>query len=105
MYYPKDVKTEFIYADPCGYVGLELSEEIADLCDHSGPCDADIENCLLLPEIRQQFDEISDEQLIECLNEIGIEDYDPETATRHSNESYVLWIACGQYHEEQLLNQ
>lgn len=101
MYYPKDIETKLIQVDGNGYVELELSQEIADLCHHPGPCDADVENCLLLPEIRQQFDNISDEQLINCINEIYIDGYDPETASRHSNESYALWIACGNYYDEQ----
>ena len=94
------METSIGYVDGCGLIELEIPNDIVTLCYHSGECMYDVENCIIEPTIRKQFDEISDELLIKSLSEVW-DDVEPiENADRHTNECRALWIACGNIIEE-----
>lgn len=96
--------TRWVCVDGCGGIELELTDDIVYGCYHQGECDGDVEDAITIPEIRAQFDRISDEQLIRSLKECGIDGYDPETATRAQNERWALWMACGNADDDDVFN-
>jgi len=97
------VKLNYVAVDGCGFVNLGLTDEIADDCYHPGSCDDDIEVYLDAPIIREQLDNISDEQIIKSLNECGIDEYNPSENTRRDNESWLLFLAAANYKEEKAM--
>ena len=101
----KDKDTRWVCVDGCGFITLELTEDIVNGCYHQGECDGDVNDAITLPGIRAQFDLISDEQLIRSLKECGIDEYNPETATREQNERWALWMACGNAADDDVFNR
>lgn len=82
------------------YIGsVELPICVAKACSHSGPCDADIENCMLLPEIQAELAEIDPEQLRKELYEYGAWG-DVELQDHNANLKRILWIAAGNINDE-----
>lgn len=90
----------FIDIDGCGYAGLFLTKEIAQMCYHSGSCDEDIDNCMELPYFKEQFATISDERLIKSLCEVYDDPDVIRNSTRLDNEKRALWIAAGNFLDE-----
>ena len=88
-------ETTFAYVDGNGYVELEIPNDMVNTCYHGGECAYDVENALTDDFIREQFDNISDEQLIRSLSEVWDNTEDIVNADRHVNEMRALWIACG----------
>lgn len=97
------VKLNYVAVDGCGFVNLGLTDEIANACYHSGSCDYDTEVYLDAPIIREQLDNITDEQIIKSLNECGIDEYNPSEHTRRDNESWLLFLAAANYKEEKAM--
>lgn len=100
--YPNNITTTYEYVDGNGYIELELSEEIIRLCSHNGDCDEDTKRCIQLPEIKNQFKNISDDTLFKSLREVLSDETDDEirNMTRETKEQYALWIACCNAMEE-----
>lgn len=72
-------------------IELLISEEVAHLCSHPGPCDDDIERCMQLPEIKEQIDKINPETLADEISEYS----DWDCSDHNTNLMRLLWIACG----------
>lgn len=95
-------ETRFAYVDGNGYVGLEIPNDLVDMCYHGGDCTYDVENALLDPFIRSQLDDITDEQLVNSLSEVWDNTKDVVNADRHTNEMRAVWIACGNIIEDNI---
>jgi len=84
---------------------LELPEDVIKGCNHSGPCDYDIENCRLLPEVQTALNALDPEKVKNELWEYGAWD-DIELSNHDENLNRILWIAAGdiQERDEEWLN-
>lgn len=83
------------------YIGsIELPEDVVNACNHSGPCDEDVDRAMELPEIKAELSEIDPEQLRKELSEYGAWD-DQELANHQDNLKRILWIAAGNIQDEQ----
>lgn len=89
-------KKEHWWSAGSGRIELSISEEIAHLCSHPGPCDEDIERCMRLPEIKEQLDKIDPKLLAKEISEYS--DWDCED--HNTNLMRLLWIACGDILEQ-----
>lgn len=77
------------------YIGsIELTEEVINLCHHSGPCDEDVIRCMELPEVKAELAEIDPEALRKELYEYGAWD-DEELKNHNDNLMRILWLAAG----------
>lgn len=79
--------------------GIEIAEDIARNCSHSGPCDDDVERARQLPEVQAELAKIKPEQLRKELAEYGAWT-DQELADHSANLDRILWIAAGQIMDE-----
>lgn len=72
-----------------------VDEELIGMCYHSGPCDNDVEYALRLPEIKEQMDAISDDELDKWWGEFFVDDTEEEhaAATREQKLSWALFDA------------
>lgn len=76
---------------------LRLTKKDAEQGFHSGSCDNDIAELMSIPRIKKQLDAIDSSILFE-----HVQSYGTELDTSDSIDtiqSYVLWIACGDYIE------
>lgn len=73
-----------------------VDEELIGTCYHSGACDDDIEWAMSLPEIKEQMDAISDEELDKWWNDFFVDDTEEEhaTATREKRLAWALFDAA-----------
>lgn len=73
-----------------------VDEELIGTCYHSGACDDDIERAMSLPEIKEQMDAISDEELDKWWNDFFVDDTEEEhaMATRERKLSWALFDAA-----------
>lgn len=97
------METIIAYVDGNGYIEMELSQEVINICSNSGDCEEDVIRCLELPEIKKQFKSITDNILNQSLYEV-LCDYTKEeikNMERKKKEMYALWIACCNAREEQ----
>lgn len=77
------------------YIGsIELPLDVISNCSHSGRCDDDIDNCMLLPEVKAELGGIDPEQLRKELSEYGAWD-EKELSNHNDNLKRILWIAAG----------
>lgn len=76
------------------YFEIELPEDVVRVCNHSGPCDADVENSRMLPEVTAELNKLDPEKLKNELREYGA--WDAEELSNHDeNLNRILWIAAG----------
>lgn len=76
---------------------LRLTKKDAEQGFHSGSCDHDINMLMSIPRIKKQLDAIDNSILFEYVQSCGTGlDADASTDTI---QSYMLWIACGDYIE------
>lgn len=73
---------------------IELSDEVAQMCAHQGRCDEDVEQAMLLPEVKEQLEAIDKEQLVKELYDYGAWS-DEELQDHQQNLMRILWIASG----------
>lgn len=78
---------------------IELPEDVARNCSHSGPCDEDANRAMELPEVKAELAKIDPEQLRKELKEYGAWD-DAELADHQTNLERILWIAAGNIMDE-----
>lgn len=82
------------------YIGsIELPEDVARNCSHSGPCDEDIKLAMQLPEIKAELSEIDRDDLKKELSEYGAWS-DEELSNHEDNLERILWIAAGNIVDE-----
>lgn len=94
------MKTQKTHATYFNYIGsIELPEDVARNCSHSGPCDDDVNRALQLPEIKAEMAEIDPEQLRKELGEYGCWNA-MELADHDTNIQRILWIAAGNIMDE-----
>ena len=80
--------------------GIELPEDVARMCSHSGNCDEDCRRCMELPEVKNELARIDPEQLRKELREYGA--WNEKELSNHSdNLMRILWIAAGNIQDEQ----
>ena len=73
---------------------LNITKREAEMCSHSGQCDADVEALRKEPRIARQIKNIDPEKLRKELTEYGTWD-EEELKDHDQNISRMLWIACG----------
>lgn len=78
---------------------IEMTLAQARGASHPGPCDSDVAQLLKEPNIKRQLAKISDEDLIEELEEYGAWDAE-ELQDRGANESRIIWLAAGNITED-----
>lgn len=78
---------------------IDLAEDIARNCSHSGPCDDDVERARQMPEIKAELSKIDPDQLRKELKEYGAWT-DQELADHNVNLDRILWLAAGQIMDE-----
>lgn len=76
-----------------GTFDIELEDYDADCCCHPGPCDLDCERTIGLEYVKDQLAEISSEQIINVLEDYGIDDATQKD--RKQLETYIVWLAAG----------
>ena len=73
---------------------IELPIDVIEMCSHSGDCEADVEYCMELPEVKAELEGIDPENLRRELKEYGA--WDSEQLSNHNdNLARILWIAAG----------
>lgn len=77
-----------------GEIELNITKKIAGICSHSGQCDNDVISCLELPEIKKQFNKLSNDTMAKVLKEYGAWD-DTDLKDKEANKMRLLWIAAG----------
>lgn len=77
------------------YIGsIELPTHVVSMCHHTGDCENDCIQAMLLPEVKAELSEIDAEQLRKELREYGAWD-DDELQDHQQNLIRILWIAAG----------
>lgn len=78
---------------------VKLPKDVIKACHHAGDCQADVENCMLLPEVKKELAKINPERLKEELGEYGA--WSEEELNDHQqNLERILWIAAGNIQDE-----
>ena len=77
-------------------ISLVLTGDVITTCYHSGECSYDIENCMLLPEVKAQLDALSEEELNKWWEEFFCDDTNEEhaNATDARKKSWLLFDMC-----------
>ena len=73
---------------------IQMTKAQAQSASHPGPCDADVEELIKVPEIRRQLAKLEPAKLAEELKEYGAWD-DEELADNEQNKRRIIWIAAG----------
>jgi hypothetical protein len=79
-------------------VDIELTEDIAQQCYHSGACDDSVEMVRLMPEIRAQFANISTNTMRRAIGDV-LGEKEAKTMNRQQLESWVLFEAGANFIE------
>lgn len=87
------------YTSGSGRIELDIDYDIADSCNHPGPCDGDVAEAMLMPEIKSQLDAINPKVLADELSDYGAWNED-ELKDHEQNKARILWIACGDIMEQ-----
>jgi hypothetical protein len=85
-----------------GRIELNIPKGLASIGYHSGACDADISELMELDSIKAQLFGIAPQVLSEELKEFGAWD-EKELSDHNSNLARILWIACGDIQEGEIL--
>jgi hypothetical protein len=94
-----DVLTSFgakimYWCDSYGKIELNITKAQAEMCSHSGDCEADVIALRQVPAIRRQLARIEKDTLKACLKEYGAWD-EVELSDHDYNLTRLLWLACG----------
>ena len=74
---------------------LELNDWHISMGYHSGDCSDDIQRLMVLPEIKTQLDNISDEELNRWWNDFYIDnEVEHKNATRETKLEWLLFDCC-----------
>lgn len=79
--------------------GIELPEDVVNLCYHMGDCSDDIERCMELPEVKAELAKLDPATLVKELSEYGAWNAD-QLADHTENLKRILWIAAGNIQDE-----
>jgi len=85
-----------------GRIELNIPKGLASIGYHSGACDADIAELMELDSIKAQLFGIAPQVLSEELKEFGAWDK-KELSDHNSNLARILWIACGDIQEGEIV--
>jgi hypothetical protein len=77
---------------------LKLTSGDAAACNHSGPCDDDVNAVMLKPYVKKQLDTLDPATLAKELKEYGAWD-DTELANHKDNLQRWVWISAGDIDE------
>ena len=77
-----------------------LPQDVVKNCYHSGPCDYDVENALLMKEVQKELSKIDPSKLKKELKEYGAWD-EKELSNHDDNLKRILWIAAGNIQESE----
>ena len=91
------------WSSGCGRLELELDLDDAAQGHHQGQCDADIAELREVPYIAAQLAALDPALVSEILREYGAWD-DAERADHEANLDRLLWIACGDITEMEVLS-
>lgn len=84
------------------YIGsIKLPLDVVEQCSHSGDCVNDIQECLLMPEVKAELSEINPDALIKELSEYGAWD-DNQLSVHRDNLERILWIAACNISEDSI---
>ena len=76
-------------------ISLELTDEHISIGYHSGDCEDDVFRLMELPEIKQQLEKISDEELNMWWEEFFIDnDFVHENATKETKLEWLVFECC-----------
>ena len=78
---------------------LDIPEHVALKCSHPGPCDDDVEQALLNPQVDAELSRIPASDIRNELAEYGAWD-DEELSDDLANRRRILWIASSNIREE-----
>jgi len=78
---------------------IEMTLEQAESCSHQGECDSDVEELLKNPEIKNQLEKISPEDIKKELKGYGSWD-EEQLSDEEENYIRILWIAAGNISDE-----
>jgi hypothetical protein len=90
---------KYYWDSSSGNISFFLYKEAIDKGYHQGPCDSDIDELLQVPYIKEQFDTINKDDLINELYEYGAWESD-DLQSHQVNLSRLLWIACADIQDE-----
>lgn len=72
---------------------LEITMKQAESCSHSGECEPDVKELMLVPKIRRQLNKLNSTKLVKDLTDYGA--WTEEELTNHQdNLMRWLWISC-----------
>lgn len=91
------------WSSGCGRIELQLDLDDAAQGSHPGPCDADIAELRAVPYIAEQLAALDPALVSDILREYGAWD-DAERAIHQDNLDRLLWIACGDLTDMEVLN-
>ena len=74
-------------------IEFEMTFEDARLGYHQGDCQADCEQLIQVPYIKEQLSKLTDEQMRSICREYGVDGVDKRTRTEL--EVLVVWLAAG----------
>ena len=76
-------------------ISLELTDEHISMGYHSGDCEDDILRLMELPEIKEQLEKISDDELNKWWSEVFIDnDFGDENATKETKLEWLIFECC-----------
>lgn len=76
-------------------ITLELTDEHISMGYHSGDCEDDILRLMELPEIKEQLEKISDDELNKWWSEVFIDNYfGDENATKETKLEWLIFECC-----------
>ena len=82
-----------------GRIELNIPKEYVNIGYHQGQCDADIAYLRNTEKLYLQLKAIDPATLMDELREYGAWD-DQELADHESNLDRILWLACGDLHDD-----
>jgi len=75
-------------------ISLELTDEHIAIGYHSGDCEDDVFRLMKLPEIKEQLENISDEELNKWWEEFFIDNGFHENATKETKLEWLVFECC-----------
>lgn len=78
---------------------ISMTKKQAQKAEHSGRCDGDVEALRRTPKMQKQLRRITDQELINELNEHGAWSAE-DLKDRQANECRVIWLAAGMINDE-----
>lgn len=92
------------YSSSSGKIELNIPEHVIPMGYHTGQCDADIATIRQTEtELEAQLQTIPHDVLVAELREYGAWDED-ELSDHDANLDRILWLACGDLYDEQMMD-